>query len=290
MLGRFLGVQPQIGGLPYNSLILRGSLQMVHGASVLTLSCDGGRFLFRNNPYEYIDITSLTMTKREDGNYVFNIDGEIAFSFPDKRIDIFSYDSLAFSGYRVYMKEAVFIEDVTGIAFDMDSLRTKARNDSLCKTYGAVPVKVVNGCGKPSKYKALSASGWVNTSFKDSWFGLECGLKLGSLGNLAGGNALGAKLLLSWDESGAYFCGIALPDSALIQNIFGMTFGSARLLQSEDEKITMYIDGIAVEFFGKIKLPTSGNISMALSGGDDGTGWFGAFVKDGEDNGINTSK
>jgi hypothetical protein len=283
VLGRFFGMKPSARSIPYNALLLRGSLQNVGGASVLTLESDGGTLAFDGAPFDMANITGLSMTSTDPAAmcFLFNINGSMTFPAPGAdTADLFSYDELLFFAYAVQMRNGVFTVNLSQLSFDLE--HSRVRDGSLCRVFYPTPRGAVFGdeSNPPSQfgYTPLAADKVKNGTFQSGWAGLEFSLPLGALGSLAEGSALDARLLLAWDGAGVRFAGIAMPGSALVENVIGLTMGQARLT-FRDGKLTLFLSGIAVELLGMLKLPPSGTISLSISGGESGTGWFAAYRK-----------
>lgn len=275
VLGMFLSQKPTVGGCLYNALLLSGALQNNNGHSVLMLTSDGGALVFSNMPLAKVVVTGITMItiQAQEMEYAFDMTGQISFC-QTEGIDVFSYDTLSFSGYKVHLLRDVFNLDVSAVHFDLSV--SNMRSNSLCKTFSLVPFAVYNSAEKIAAFTGIAVEGFKNSKLSESACGIVCSVCLGGLGTLSTGSDLTAKILLAWDEKGKQFAGIQLPGEAMIQNVIGITFGDVRLTY-KNGALVLYISKVALELLGLLKLPSSGAIQLALTGNDKGIGWYAAY-------------
>ncbi|MDR3001041.1 MAG: hypothetical protein LBU89_07240 [Fibromonadaceae bacterium] len=289
VINRFMGLKPSAGGCLYNALILNGSLQNTNGVSVLMMNSNGGELMFENTPLTMAKINGVTVISVNPAamEFAFDIMGTMTFAEPKndeedkKSVDVLSYGKLHFSGYKINLtakdKKSIFTTDISEVKFDMSL--SEMRKSSFCKVFGLVPAAVLNGINITKDYKPVAVENFKTGTLKENATGMEFSVTLGALGSLSGGSSLTSKIIFAWDVEGSIFIGIKLPGSTLISNVIGVTLGDARL-KLNGEVPLLYISKVALELLGMLKLPTSGALNLALTGDDNGIGWFAAYKKD----------
>lgn len=207
----------------------------------------------------------LESTQKAD---VFTIHGTMQYSdAPDG--DLFSYDSLPFSGYTLRREKGVFYEDVSGMA--LDAAASTAREGSLAKAMHLLPEKMIAaGAG-------FTALGYTKRLGKLSEMvcGIQFAAAIGSAGNLAPGQFFTVRLLAGWDAQGKPVLGIRMPDVLPLEGVLSLTASGAKLEYDKEGGFTLYFSEIALKLLGVFKLPPNGQVTATIREG----GWFAAYVK-----------
>jgi hypothetical protein len=279
----FFGVRPSDGGCPYNAMMFKGMYQDNNGMPSYTMRFEGeNSFTFASEPFEKIVINNMIMTTQPKSRDLFSFAGNIRFT--QKDIDVYSFDSLAFSSAKIIMdfedaEKVVFFSDFSSLTFDMGHSET--RGNSLAKEFFLLPELIVNGGenSPPSRmgYVPVRADFLINTDFTAPWYGLRFAVVLGTTGTLSGNGAMSAKILLAWDGTGKTFTGIALPGAVMIENVLGLSTGAAKMEYDDGKKFSIVLSNISLKCFGLLKLPPSGALSLDLFGG---IGWFALYKKE----------
>ena len=218
--------------------------------------------------------------------------------------DLFSYDSLVYSGMKLWMSfpiaspaGRVFRFDPSQMAFDVGSSTTRATG---LATHFPLTVK---GVLTSDSNKTPGDSGLLPVDIDldtvpvgTPWFGLDYDLNLGSAGALAAKAGLVASLVVIWAPGPP--AGSAVPVSVGLK-LPGATGATNQLTVEGVLKITMFavtltydgaaflltLTGIALSLFGK-SLPPGGSFDIFVFGdpnpaaGANSLGWYGAYKKD----------
>lgn len=294
VLGQFMGIKPKAGGLLYHALLLKGSIQSVNGCNTLLLQTDGGCLNFEG-PLAQAEITDITMTTIDQQHFAFDFSGSLQFEEPIQKasqasdvkpIDIFSYEKLSFANYRILLSKGVFSVIEGGVTFDLD--HSTIRKQSLVSSFRLQPVKVRIGKDLTKDYHGLAIENFQAGDMTKAESGaLEFSAILGGLGGLAADSSLHVKFLLGWNDSGEAYVGIHLPGHAMLQKVIGLSLGDVRLAKRE-QGLVLFISQVVLQLLGKIKLPPSGALNLAVSGDGKGIGWFAAYqAKESEKKGAN---
>jgi hypothetical protein len=215
--------------------------------------------------------------------------------------DLFSYDSLTFSGMKLEMSfpsaapsTRSFRFDPSQMAFDVAS--STARDHSLAAHFPVTPKgMLVSDANKaPGDYGLLPVDTDLDaTPFTTPWYALSYDLNLGSAGALAAQAGLVASLVVVWAPGQS-----ALPVSVGLK-LPGATGAKNQLTVEGVLKITMFavtltydgtafllkLNGIALSLFGQ-SLPPGGSFDIFVFGdpdpaaGANSLGWYGAYIKD----------
>jgi hypothetical protein len=216
-------------------------------------------------------------------------------------LDLFSYDSLAYSGMKLWMSfpssdptTRIFSFDPSQMAFDIAS--STARPDSLAAHFPVTPTGVlVSAANKtPGDYGLLPVDTDLDaTPVAPTWFALSFDLNLGTLGALADSVGLVASLVLAWapGQSGLpVFVGLKLPGAAgatnelTVEGVLKVTMFAVTLAY-DGTAFLLTFNGIALSLFGK-SLPPGASFDIFIFGdpdpaaGANSLGWYGAYQKD----------
>ncbi|MGM0174586.1 hypothetical protein [Enterococcus sp. DIV0800] len=276
VLGAFMGLKPIAGGNLYNAFLMNGTLQTSNGCSSLRLQSTGGELNFAG-VLAKAEITEIAMTTLESESYAFDFNGKLNFSKPEEKlIDLFSFSELLFEKYRVHLKKKDYQVALESLNYDLE--HSSARTNSLVQTFNLVPLKVHMGREIAKGYHPIAVEK-IDISEKASLCaGIECSVLLGGLGGLASDSVLTAKILLAWNPQGVGYIGIHLPGQTMIQRVIELSLGEVRLIRREGNKaLTLLISQVALRLLGVLKLPANGSFGLALSGDQNGIGWFGAY-------------
>ena len=241
---------------------------------------------------------------------VFSFWGTLAFeeltvgtAGPGGRVsfDLFSYDSLVYSGMKLWMSfpqpypaARAFRFDPTQMAFDVGS--STARPMSLA-THFPLTAKgmLASDANKtPGDYGLLPVdTDLATTPFTTPWFALSYDLNLGSAGALAAQAGLVASLAAVWapGQSGLpVMVGLKLPGSGgaknelTVEGVLKITMFAVTLTYDEAAFLLKF-NGIVLSLFGK-SLPPGGAFDIFIFGdpdpaaGANSLGWYGAYKKD----------
>lgn len=238
---------------------------------------------------------------------VFSFWGSLAFrelSAGGGAFDLFSYDSLAYSGMRLWMSFPIaspagraFRFDPTQMAFDVGS--STARATGLA-THFPLTVKGVLASGSnktPGDSGLLPVDVDLDTvPVGAPWFGLDFDLNLGSAGALAAKAGLVASLVVIWapgppaGSAVPVFVGLKLPGATgatnqlTVEGVLKITM-FAVTLSYDGAAFLLTLTGIALSLFGK-SLPPGGSFDIFVFGdpdpaaGANSLGWYGAYKKD----------
>ena len=280
VLRKFMLKKASAKGCLYNALLLNGSLQNRSGHSYLTMNSEGGDFYFDDSVIEKVEISGVVMesVNPEKEEYAFNLSGGIRFLEAESKdvADVYSYNLLLFFDYRISFENGIFTLDLSKLNFNLS--KSESRDNSMCKSFGMIPVKAVAGNNIIDGYKAISVEGLkVNTKLDDTAAGMIFDVRLGALGGLSSGSVLDSKVIIAWNDSGV-FIGLKLPGACIIDDVFGLTFGDARLVIKEGKPV-IFISKMSLQLLGLLKFPANGACSLALAGADKGIGWFAAYEK-----------
>jgi len=215
--------------------------------------------------------------------------------------DLFSYDSLVYSGMKLRMSflraspaTRAFRFDATSMAFDAQS--STARPDSFALHFPVTPAgMLVSDANKtPGDYGLLPVdTDLAGTPFTAPWFALSYDLNLGSAGALAAQAGLVASLAVIWapGRSGLpVSVGLKLPGSTgarnelTVEGVLKITMFAVRLTW-DGTAFLLKFNGIALSLFGK-SLPPGGSFDIFVFGdpdpaaGANSLGWYGAYKKD----------
>jgi len=215
--------------------------------------------------------------------------------------DLFSYDSLVFSGMRLEMSFPSAAPSGRSFRFDpsqmtFDAASSTARDHSLAVHFPVTPKgMLVSDANKaPGDYGLLPVDTDLDaTPFTTPWYALSYDLNLGSAGALAAQAGLVASLVVVWAPGQS-----ALPVSVGLK-LPGATGAKNQLTVEGVLKITMFavaltydgtafllkLNGIALSLFGQ-SLPPGGSFDIFVFGdpdpaaGANSLGWYGAYIKD----------
>lgn len=275
-MGDFMGVIPTTGGCPYNTILLKGAYQAEDGEPSYTLSSLGENLLlFTGKPFARAVLNKVTLSGSETEN-TFSLSGCIAFSQMEG--DIWSYESLVFAGMELIESSSRFRCELAALTFDLQ--HSILRQGSFAQIFALMPEEILCGDQNAAPQKkgyAPIASEWLrNATFPGSWCGLRLRAVLGTTGELAGNGGIGASVLLAWDGDGKTFAGIALPGAVMIENVLGLSVGTASLIR-QDGRLMLMLSDVALKCLGFLKLPPGGSLSMSMF---QGTGWFAMYKKE----------
>jgi hypothetical protein len=165
-----------------------------------------------------LQVTPKVITNRTNVSVTFSFSGSLHFSAPENiALDIFSYDSLPYSGLIVRMdfvasepaKRSLKV-DLTGFSLDGNPPAAVARADSLVKKF---PMKLQrfyssSSADRPAEDKdtAPVKDGYVpvtcdansDTPLAKQIYGFDFTLNLGTLGEFASNAGINVNLLLAW--------------------------------------------------------------------------------------------
>ncbi len=280
VLRKFMLKKASAKGCLYNALLLNGSLQNRSGHSYLTMNSEGGDFYFDDGVIESVEVSGVVMesVNPEKEEYAFDLSGGAKFFEASSKdiVDIYSYNLLLFSDYRILFENGMFTLDLSKLNFNLS--KSELRDNSMCKSFGMIPVKAVTGNNIIKEYKAISVEGLkVNAKLDNAAVGIIFDVRLGALGGLSADSVLDSKVIIAWNDNGV-FIGLKLPGACIIDNVFGLTFGEARLVIKEGKPV-IFISKMALQLLGLLKFPSNGACSLALAGDDKGIGWFAAYEK-----------
>lgn len=279
VLGELLALSPSSEGCLYHALLLNGTMQQTSGGSVLLLDSDGGTYCFLNAPIQNIVITAITMetTDSKKGTYTFHLSGSLSFYKPDteQEMDLFSYDKLCFTDYRLSWQDGSFSADASKMVFDLP--HSVLRGKSIGSSFRIVPKSVSMGESVTEGFRIITtAFAKTAKSLEGKSAGILFSVKLGGLGSLSNGDCLLASMLLAWDGEQHTYAGLMLPGAAMIDGVVSVTFGDA-VLTKKDDKPVLYISGVCLQLLGLLKLPANGALRLAMEGCEDGIGWLAAY-------------
>jgi hypothetical protein len=215
--------------------------------------------------------------------------------------DLFSYDSLVFSGMKLEMSfpsaapsTRSFRFDPSQMTFDVASSTARAQSLATHFPVTAKGILVSDANKAPGDYGLLPVDTDLDaTPFTTPWYALSYDLNLGSAGALAAQAGLVASLVVIWAPGQS-----ALPVSVGLK-LPGATGAKNQLTVEGVLKITMFavtltydgtafllkLNGIALSLFGK-SLPPGGSFDIFVFGdpdpaaGANSLGWYGAYLKD----------
>jgi len=165
-----------------------------------------------------LQVTPKVVTKNTQVSVTFSFSGDLRFkALDDGALDIFSYESLPYSGLIVRMdfpasepaKRSLKV-DLTGLSLDGSPTTAKVRDASLVRNF---PMKLqrfysASSAGNPAADKdtAPVKDGYVPVTFDANSdtplakqiYGLDFALNLGSLGEFASNAGININLLLAW--------------------------------------------------------------------------------------------
>ena len=215
-------------------------------------------------------------------------------------LDLFSYDSLAYSGMKLWMSfpssdpaTLSFSFDPSQMAFDLAS--STARADSLASHFPvtATGILVSDASKTPGDYGLLPVDTDLDTTpVAPTWFGLSFDLNLGTLGALADSVGLVASLVLAWapGQPGLpVFVGLKLPGATgatnelTVEGVLKLTMFAVTLAY-DGTAFLLTFNGIALSLFGK-SLPPGASFDIFIFGdpdpaaGANSLGWYGAYQK-----------
>lgn len=292
ILGELLLLKPSTKGCLYNALVLEGFMQTRNGHSVLQMTSEGDTFVMEQKPIARIRISSATMEtiSEENERYAFDLSGITEFcTAGNEGIDLYSYEELPFSGYRLLMEGKKFSVDVSGMSFDLS--RAVLRDNSVCRIFELHPQKMLYGNDITADYSKVMVEGVpLASKLADQAAGICFQICLGTLGSLSNSSVLEAKFLVAWNGT-ACFAGVWLPESAMLQQVIALNFGENRIMKKEGSLI-WYLSGINLKLLGLLKIPPNGAFTLALTGsgqmegkGEEESpklGWYAAYNKEGK--------
>lgn len=239
---------------------------------------------------------------------VFSFWGSLAFqelsAGGGAPFDLFSYDSLVYSGMKLWMSFPIagpggrsFRFDPSQMAFDAGS--STSRPTGLA-THFPLTVKGVltSDVNKtPGDSGLLPVDVDLDTApVGTAWFGLDFDLNLGSAGALAAQAGLVASLVLIWAPGGPagsavpVFVGLKLPGATgatnqlTVEGVLKITMFAVTLAY-DGAAFLLTLTGIALSLFGK-SLPPGASFDIFVFGdpdpaaGANSLGWYGAYKKD----------
>ena len=215
--------------------------------------------------------------------------------------DLFSYDSLVFSGMKLEMSFPSAAPSTRSFRFDpsqmtFDVASSTARNHSLAAHFPVTPTgMLVSDANKaPGDYGLLPVDTDLDaTPFTTPWYALSYDLNLGSAGALAAKAGLVASLVVIWapGHSGLpVSVGLKLPGATgaknqlTVEGVLKITMFAVTLTY-DGTAFLLKLNGIALSLFGQ-SLPPGGSFDMFVFGdpdpaaGANSLGWYGAYIKD----------
>ena len=215
--------------------------------------------------------------------------------------DLFSYDSLVFSGMKLRMAfpssnpaTRGFRFDPSQMAFDVGSSSARAHSLATHFPLTAKGILASDANKTPGDYGLLPVDTDLGTTpFTTPWFALNYDLNLGSAGALAAQAGLVASLAVVWapGQSGLpVSVGLKLPGSSgaknelTVEGVLKITMFAVTLTY-DGAAFLLKFNGIALSLFGK-SLPPGGSFDIFVFGdpdpaaGANSLGWYGAYKKD----------
>lgn len=251
------------------SVRMDGSYAMREGVPAFSMEAKEGQTLsfLQGAVLSAAVLGSVCLESGKDAD-VFTMCGAMQFT-DDLDGDLFSYDTLLFSGYVLRREKGIFLEDTSGVAFD--AAASTVREGSLVKAMHLLPEKMA---ASGAEFTAL---GYTKRLGKMSE--LVCGIQytaaIGSAGNLAPGQLFTVRMLVGWDAQGKAVLGIRMPEALPLEGVLSLATDGAKLAYDADSGFMLYFSEIALKLFGVLKLPPNGRIGAAIRDG----GWFAAYVK-----------
>ena len=215
--------------------------------------------------------------------------------------DLFSYDSLAYSGMKLQMSfprsdpaTRGFRFDPTQMAFDVAS--STARAQSLASHFPVTPTGMLASDANktPGDYGLLPVDTDLDTTpVVTPWFALNFDLNLGSAGALAAQVGLVASLAVVWSPGLPglpVMVGLKLPGASgaknelTVEGVLKITMFAVTLTY-DGAAFLLKFNGIALSLFGK-SLPPGASFDIFVFGdpnpaaGANSLGWYGAYKKD----------
>ena len=215
--------------------------------------------------------------------------------------DLFSYDSLAYSGMKLQMSfprsdpaTRGFRFDPTQMAFDVAS--STARAQSLASHFPVTPKGMLASDANktPGDYGLLPVDTDLDTTpVVTPWFALNFDLNLGSAGALAAQVGLVASLAVVWSPGLPglpVMVGLKLPGASgaknelTVEGVLKITMFAVTLTY-DGAAFLLKFNGIALSLFGK-SLPPGASFDIFVFGdpnpaaGANSLGWYGAYKKD----------
>jgi len=214
--------------------------------------------------------------------------------------DLFSYDSLTFSGMKLEMSFPSAAPSTRSFRFDpsqmtFDVASSTARDHSLAAHFPVTPKgMLVSDANKaPGDYGLLPVDTDLDaTPFTTPWYALSYDLNLGSAGALAAQAGLVASLVVIWapGRSGLpVSVGLKLPGATgaknqlTVEGVLKITMFAVTLTY-DGTAFLLKLNGIALSLFGK-SLPPGGSFDIFVFGdpdpaaGANSLGWYGAYIK-----------
>jgi hypothetical protein len=226
---------------------------------------------------------------------------QLAASLGDRAPDLFSYDSLAYSGMKLWMtfpssdpSTRAFRFDPTAMAFDAAS--SIARPHSLASHFPVTPKGMLASDANktPGDYGLLPVDTDLDaTAITPPWFALTFDLNLGTAGALASSVGLVVSLAAAWapGPSGLpVMAGLKLPGATgaknelTVEDVLKITMFAVTLTY-DGAAFLLKFNGIALSLFGKT-LPPGASFDIFIFGdpdpaaGANSLGWYGAYKKD----------
>ncbi len=215
--------------------------------------------------------------------------------------DLFSYDSLVFSGMKLEMNFPSAAPSTRSFRFDpsqmtFDAAASTARAHSLATHFPVTPqgILVSDATKAPGDYGLLPVDTDLDgTPFTTPWFALSYDLNLGSAGALAAQAGLVASLAVIWAPGQSVLpvsVGLKLPGATgaknqlTVEGVLKITMFAVTLTY-DGTAFLLTFNGIALSLFGK-SLPPGGSFDIFVFGdpdpaaGANSLGWYGAYTKD----------
>jgi hypothetical protein len=218
--------------------------------------------------------------------------------------DLFSYDSLVYSGMKLRMSflpsdpaTRAFRFDPSAMAFDVGSSTARAHSLAAHFPLTAKGMLASEASKTPGDYGLLPVDTDLDTTpVTTPWYALNFDLNLGSAGALAAKAGLVATLAVIWapGRSGQpglpVSVGLKLPGSSggknelTVEGVLKITMFAVTLTY-DGAAFLLKFNGIALSLFGK-SLPPGGSFDIFVFGdpdpaaGANSLGWYGAYKKD----------
>jgi len=218
--------------------------------------------------------------------------------------DLFSYDSLVYSGMQLWMSFTIasptgraFRFDPSQMAFDAGSSTTRATGLAAHFPLTVKGVLTSDVNKTPGDSGLLPVDMDLDTvPVGTVWFGLTFDLNLGSAGALAAQAGLVASLVLIWapgppaGSAVPVFVGLKLPGATgatnqlTVEGVLKITMFAVTLTY-DGAAFLLTLTGIALSLFGK-SLPPGASFDIFVFGdpdpaaGANSLGWYGAYKKD----------
>ena len=215
--------------------------------------------------------------------------------------DLFSYDSLVFSGMKLEMSfpsaapsTRSFRFDPSQMTFDVASSTARAQSLAAHFPVTAKGMLVSDANKAPGDYGLLPVDTDLDaTPFTTPWYALSYDLNLGSAGALAAQAGLVASLVVIWapGRSGLpVSVGLKLPGATgaknqlTVEGVLKITMFAVTLTY-DGTAFLLKLNGIALSLFGQ-SLPPGGSFDIFVFGdpdpaaGANSLGWYGAYIKD----------